>query len=78
MRLSVEFEAYGQTMDKIISDANRQWKEFTNDDNAVLPHDTEIHVEQHATTDFKGIVHARIKVETNDCEEDDHVASENA
>lgn len=66
MRLSVEFEAYGQTMDKIISDANRQWKEFTDNSDEVLPHDAEIHVEQHSTTDFKGTVHVRMKVETND------------
>lgn len=66
MRLSVEFEAYGRTIDAIMLDATKQWKELTNDDEAVLPHDTEIHIEQHATTDFKGTVHTRIKVETND------------
>lgn len=65
MRISVEFEAHGSTVNEIIEDASRQWREFMTDDRAVLPHDTEINVTPHDATDYRGTVFARIKVETN-------------
>lgn len=65
MRVSVELEAYGNTMTELMSDANKQWQEFLGDDDASLPHDTEISVERHAEHEYKGTIYARLKVETN-------------
>jgi hypothetical protein len=66
MRIAVELEAYGATMSAIVADATRHWRDFTGNPEATLPHDTEISVQQHATHEYKGIVFARVRIETND------------
>jgi hypothetical protein len=65
MRIAVELEAFGETMSDVIADATKQWKEFIEDSDAVLPHDTEISVQRHAADGYRGAVFARVKVETN-------------
>lgn len=66
MRVAIELEAYGATMDSIVADATKQWREFIKDPEASLPHDTEISVQQHATHEYKGVVFARVRIESND------------
>lgn len=66
MRIAVELEAYGSTMDDIVADANKQWQAFTKNPEARLPHDTEISVQRHSSQDYRGTIFARVKVESND------------
>ena len=66
MRVTIELEVFGPTMDDIVADATKQWQEFINDHSAVLPHDTEISVERHAGMEYKGVVYVRRKIENND------------
>lgn len=66
MRASVEFEVFGSTLDEIQENATRSWKEFMEDDEAVLPHDTEIHVEPSTANDYKATVYVRVKVENDE------------
>lgn len=63
MKVSVKFEVLGSTLDELHNKAAVCWKEFTKNDNAELPYDTEMQVEPHAASDYKATVYARAKVE---------------
>ena len=65
MKVSVKFEVLGSTLDELHKQAAVCWKEFTKNDNAELPYDTEMQVEPHAASDYKATVYARAKVEDN-------------
>jgi len=66
MRTALEIEAHGATMNAIVADAPKHCQHCTGNPKAVLPHDTEISVQQHATHEYKGTVFARVRIETND------------
>jgi|LakMenE01Jun11ns_1017448.scaffolds.fasta_scaffold9684316_3 hypothetical protein len=65
MRASVEFEVFGSTLDEIKEQALRSWKEFMENDEIELPHDTEIHIEPSTADDYKATVYVRTKVEND-------------
>ena len=66
MRVSIELEVFGSTLAEIVQNANDEWKEFVESDEAVLPNDTEIHVESSVSNDYKATVYARVKVENEE------------
>jgi hypothetical protein len=63
MRANIEFEVFGETVDLLISEAKRSWRQLTNNPDAELPHDTEINVTPHTASDYKAAVFIRMKVE---------------
>lgn len=65
MKVSVKFEVLGSTLDELRRNAAACWKEFNKNDDAELPHDTEMQVEPHAASDYKATVYARTKIEDN-------------
>jgi hypothetical protein len=66
MRAAIEFEVFGSTLEEIKEQALRNWKEFMENDEIELPHDTEIHVEPSASNDYKATVYVRTKVENDE------------
>jgi len=66
LRASVEFEVFGSTLKEIKEAALKNWKEFIENDDAVLPHDAEIHVEPSTSDDYKAVVFIRVKVENEE------------
>ncbi len=63
MRANIEFEVFGPTVDILIFEAKKSWRELTNNQDAELPHDTEINVAPHTASDYKATVFIRMKVE---------------
>jgi hypothetical protein len=64
MRVSVNFEVLGKTIDNLVEDANSKWKDISGTD-ASLPHDAEMTVEKERRDSggLRGSVFVRMKVE---------------
>lgn len=44
MRQFIEFKVFGSTMSEISENALKEWREYSQNEEAELPRDTEIHV----------------------------------
>lgn len=69
MRVLVEFEVHGDTIDEVIENAEAVWKELRGKDSK-LPNDTEFSMVPNAPgigaqSTYKSTVFARVKVENN-------------
>jgi hypothetical protein len=64
MRVSVNFEVLGKTIDDLVEDANSKWKDISGTESS-LPHDAEMAVEKERRDNggLRGSVFVRMKVE---------------
>jgi hypothetical protein len=69
MRVAVELQATGYTLDGVIESAKNAWQKFSNNENAELPAATEIDIKQEVTVNkdyvYNATVFVRTKIEEN-------------
>jgi hypothetical protein len=59
---SVTIVVYGKDLHELREQAARQWREFSKDASASLPHDTELRVEEHSEKEYKATVTVRLRI----------------
>jgi hypothetical protein len=62
MRTNIEFEVFGETIDTLIIEAKTRWRRLSNNPDAELPHDAEMHVTSRGDA-YAARVMIRLKVE---------------
>ena len=69
MRVAVELQVTGYTLDDVINSAKKAWQKFSNDESAELPAGAEIDVKQELTVNkdyvYNATVFIRTKIEEN-------------
>jgi hypothetical protein len=70
MRVSVKFQAFGNTLEDMTEDARKRWAEFVNNAEAKLPASSELSVEtgtdKSGNTIYTATVYALTKVDTDE------------
>ncbi len=61
MRVKVQYEVVGSTIDELIQNANIAWHALTDDDED-LPSTTELHITENEATEYKGTVYTQTTV----------------
>jgi len=59
---SVTIVVYGKDFHELKEQAAKQWREFSKDQGASLPHDTELRVEEHSEKEYKATVTVRLRI----------------
>lgn len=62
MRVSIQFEVLGDSIDEVVENATSEWQKISGDDSQ-LPHDAEITIEKQPRGECKASVFIRTKVE---------------
>ena len=63
MRQFIEYKVYGKTIAEIAENAEKEWRDLTDNSTAVLPRDTEIHIVPHSADEYVGNVQIRARTE---------------
>jgi|688.fasta_scaffold16356_3 hypothetical protein len=63
MRVSIEFEVIGSTIDELRHKANESWQEFMNVEDEPLPFDAEFIIRPYEVDHYKATVAVRMKIE---------------
>lgn len=63
MRVRVQYEVVGSTIDELVQNANMAWHALTDDDED-LPASAELHIVENEATDYKATVYAQTQIAT--------------
>jgi hypothetical protein len=64
MRIAVELQATGYTLDGVVEEARKAWRKFSNNQEAELPAGTELDISQEITVNKDSVYNAKVLIRT--------------